>query len=31
MGIFIAITSLLAFEIGFCLFLFFKKTASYKP
>lgn len=29
MGIFIAITSLLAFEIGLCLFLFFKKTAAF--
>lgn len=28
MGIFIAIMSLLAFEIGLCLFLFIKKTTS---
>jgi len=30
MGIFIAITSLLAFEIGLCLFLFIKKTTAFE-
>lgn len=30
MGIIIAIASLLAFEIGLCLFLFFKKSASFR-
>lgn len=30
MGIFIAIVSLLVFEIGLCLFLFFKKSAAYR-
>lgn len=30
MGIFIAIISLLAFEIGLCLFLFIKKTTTFR-
>gem|GEM_PF-5141443 len=28
MGVFIAILSLLVFEIGLCLFLFFKKKSA---